>query len=214
MPWDTVATAAPALAGSNLLDKMQLPGWTGKFGKGVSRVAPGLGALGLLAMAAGEFSDKNDTVGGNAIDATGAAVGGGLSGVAGAAAAGMMGAGPVGALVLGSLAAALGGQVGKGALRGATNALFPGKSPEDKALEDTIKARQADLGLRVDSAHALMPIQAQLQKQATADALVRLAAERDAQMSMNYQNALLRTIGQQSLNTDANTAALLSQAMS
>ncbi|MEB3319799.1 MAG: hypothetical protein VKI63_02525, partial [Cyanobium sp.] len=135
-----------------------LPGWKGpKPGaQGLARLgglglrgAVGLGVLSSVLGAAGEFADAQDPAGarGNLADATGMGLGSALAGGAVIAPA-LLAGGPIGigTLVLGSLAAAAGGQLGKGAVRGLADAGgLTSSDPVAKDLENSIKAARAGI---------------------------------------------------------------------
>jgi hypothetical protein len=173
----------------------------------------GLGVLGSLIGAAGEFGDQSDVAGaaGNAVDAVGNLGGSLLGGGAALAGATMLGLSPVGipALIAASLAAAASGQMGKGLTRSVADGLgFTSSDANAKALNDATNAARAKTMAEVERQKAMMPLMAQqLQIQRQND---QANAGYQAQLirDQNYQNAVLTGM----LNQQANTSQSLSDA--
>lgn len=158
------------------------------------RAALGAGGLGALLSAAGEFGDQEDSNAGNLADAAGMGLGtlaGGAAVLAPAALAG----GPIGigTLVLGSLAAALGGQLGKGGVRGLTDAVGITSTPDPaaKALDNALKARKSEIAMKALEAQTMLPYQYAAQQQDLAIQRQAAAAQQELAMAQNYQNAML-----------------------
>lgn len=176
-------------------------------------------ALGGLLAAAGELNNPDPTLTqeqrvGGAIGAGGGSVLGGLGGAGLAAATGFLGGGPIGALVLGSLAAAAGGMAGGGAGRGLAGVFGP--NPQEKELArqrqaldmqtDAEKYRlqtlmplqqqvaDAALGNQVKLAAAMMPIEAQRQRQQALAQGLLTAQQGSAAQSLAATNALYGTV--------------------
>jgi phage tail tape-measure protein len=197
--------------GSLIAGKM--PGWQGRLGRtlGGGALSPrfaGLGVLAALTGAASQFADSNDTVTGNAVDATGSLAGSLAGGALGAIVGSPLG--PVGSLTLGSLGASMGGEAGKGLTRGLTDAFFQ-VDPRERELRYKDKAEQLDTKNKVERARALMPFEMDAQAARTADAIARARVSAALASDANYQNALLTQLVNSSAQNTAGLNALASQ---
>lgn len=184
---------------------------TGFRGRVAGAGALGLGALANAAMQFGDTTDPGGTAG-NAVDAAGAFGGTLAGGVGGAALAGMMGGGPIGALVLGSLAAALGGEAGKGLTRGISDAIFQ-PDPRARELQSAQRAANLNREMKVQDMKAMLPLENQYQQQQIRNQLLQAEGMAGLQRDMNYQNALLAMIGNQANLGSAAASDTLRQSM-
>lgn len=175
--------------------------------------ALGMGGIAALLGAAGEFGDAQDPAGnaGNAVDAGGNLLGSALAGGAVMAPA-LLAGGPIGigTLALASLAAAVGGQGGKAAARGISDAIgMTTSDPFKKDLDRAIRTRLAEAYAEKERMELMQPV---LARNAEIDlALNKRRAEAQQQLVMNdrMQQAMLSHM----LGGDARTANYLANSL-
>jgi hypothetical protein len=166
-PWAANLAGSAATALPALLPEIKSPGgvepfqvlknFSGKHGGTLLKGGGALGALGILAGAAGELSNPNESKLSNIAGATGSAVGG-FGGAAGGAALG-------GALTLGNplgvlAGGAIGAMTGAGGLSAIGRALVGiGEDPANKAIRDARRQRELAREQAVLDMQARLPVE-------------------------------------------------------
>lgn len=180
------ATAQSADEVAGLLDRIR--GMVPKSGPGAARLV-GMGTLAAGLPALLEFTDTEDPLARNALQA-GTRFAGGLGmGAAGAALGQLLIPIPgVGAVVGGTLGGILGDQVGQG-VGGGIYDMFKG-SPQDRAREENAKNVRLQTQLALERLTEMAPLQEKLAQMADARAVNMARRNMEIQRDYNFGNTL------------------------
>jgi len=184
MPPSATAQSADEVAG--LLERIK--GMAPKSGPGAARLV-GMGTLAAGLPALLEFTDTEDPLARNALQA-GTRFAGGLGmGAAGAALGQLLIPIPgVGAVVGGTLGGILGDQVGQG-VGGGIYDMFKG-SPQDRAREEEAKNIRQQTQLAIERISQMAPLQEKMAQMADARAVNMARRNMEIQRDYNFGNTL------------------------